>query len=135
MARPGSRLPRGVRYRADVGFEMRCDSCARSRDARYWPLTTEFWWPTRGLSQCRGCHLHDDARKLREKRAADPEFRARVNARNAKYRAEAREAQRVKDQERWRRIKSDPVLLASVRERNREANRRYKERQRAERAA
>ena len=135
MTRPGSRLPRGVRFREDVGFEMRCDSCATSGGTRYWPMTTEFWWPTHGLSKCRACHQHDEARKLREKRVADPAFQARIYARNAKYRAEARAAQRVKDQQKWQRIQSDPILLARARERSRESSRRYKAKQRAEKAA
>lgn len=46
---------RGVRWRADVGWEMRCDSCAISKGARYWPITREFWDTNRGLSRCRAC--------------------------------------------------------------------------------
>ena len=46
---------RGVRYREDVGWEMRCDSCAADKGASYWPLDFEFWNLEKGLSRCRGC--------------------------------------------------------------------------------
>ena len=48
---------RGVRYRADVGFEMYCPGCARRGNGpRYWPITLEFWSP-QNLSVCRACVL------------------------------------------------------------------------------
>jgi len=49
-------LTRAVRYRKDVGFEMRCESCARNHRnyVIYWPLTLEYWVPRR-LRSCRTC--------------------------------------------------------------------------------
>ncbi len=46
---------RGVRFREDVGWEMRCESCSGHKVARYWPLTHEFWDPNKGLTRCRAC--------------------------------------------------------------------------------
>lgn len=47
---------RGVRWRADVGWEMRCDECAAAkRSASYWPISHEFWDVRRGLWRCRAC--------------------------------------------------------------------------------
>ncbi len=45
----------GVRFREDVGWEMRCEACAVGHLARYWPLDSEFWNPGKGLSRCRSC--------------------------------------------------------------------------------
>ena len=40
----------GVRFRADLGFEGRCDYC-RS----WWPIDEEFWQPASGLRRCKAC--------------------------------------------------------------------------------
>lgn len=73
---------RGVRWRDDTGFEMRCFECPSG--ARYWPLTPEFWDVRAGLSRCRACWLDFWRRRVRAIRAADPEY-ARAKDR-AKYR-------------------------------------------------
>ena len=48
---------RGVRYRDDTGFELRCDDCAGRQDGNpiYWPVTLEFWNPKAGMGRCRAC--------------------------------------------------------------------------------
>lgn len=46
---------RGLRWREDTGWEMRCASCADQRRQSFWPLTHEFWAPERGLGRCRAC--------------------------------------------------------------------------------
>lgn len=73
---------RGVRYREDTGFEMRCDECPNG--ARYWPLTPEFWNIKHGMSRCAACWLVYWRRRQARVRNANPEL---VRARDrAKYR-------------------------------------------------
>lgn len=73
---------RGVRWRADVGFEMRCDVCPNG--ARYWPITEEYWNVKHGLSRCAACWLTYWRRKAVTTRNRDIEL---VRARDrAKYR-------------------------------------------------
>ena len=66
-----------VRYRADVGFEMRCDDCVRRNDGNgwFWPLTTEFWNVKHGMSRCRACWLVYWRKVQAELRRNDPEAR------------------------------------------------------------
>jgi hypothetical protein len=45
----------GIRYRADIGWELRCESCSHDREQSYWPLTLEFWNPNAGMTRCRAC--------------------------------------------------------------------------------
>lgn len=91
----GARLPnrmkfgdryRGVRWREETGFEMRCFECPSG--TRYWPLTTEFWDVRAGMSRCRACWLVYWRRKVAAARRADPEL-ARARGR-AKYRRNRR---------------------------------------------
>ena len=80
---------RGVRYREDVGFELRCDDCARNSGVTcYWPITTEYWNHHAGMGRCRACWLVLYRRRERENRAANPEAR-RAHDR-ARYRANRR---------------------------------------------
>jgi hypothetical protein len=73
-----------VRYRLDT-FELRCDDCAQHHEGpRFWPLTTEFWLPGRGMVRCRACWYELDKRKARERRAADPELQRALD--RARYR-------------------------------------------------
>ena len=49
-----------VRWRADVGWEKRCENCVHSalKGGAYWPLTFEFWNPHRSMVRCRACLRH-----------------------------------------------------------------------------
>lgn len=87
----------GVRWREDVGFELRCDGCVLAgRGELYWPITLEFWNPDRiehgkregrGMRMCRACYRERDARWRRGwyRRQGNAE---KERARNALYRAE-----------------------------------------------
>jgi hypothetical protein len=67
---------RGVRYRADTGFELRCDDCAESGGVTcYWPITLEYWNPSAGMGRCRACWLAEWRRRQRAHRASDLEAR------------------------------------------------------------
>lgn len=70
MGKPLGSRHAPVRYREDVGFELRCPSCARQREpgGSFWPLTIEFWWPERSMTMCRACHLRVE--EMRRRRAA-----------------------------------------------------------------
>lgn len=67
-----------VRWREDVGWELRCPQCSSRKRACFWPLTEEFWDRQRSLTTCRACLLMRKARLAREAYAKDPE--ARLNA-------------------------------------------------------
>ena len=54
----------GVRFRADTGWEGKCDACAT-----YWPLTDEFWYPRQGCRRCRACINETQTRGARYHRA------------------------------------------------------------------
>lgn len=81
------RMRASVRYdRTSGDFLLRCEACAvrRDGDAYYWPLSLEFWNPTKGMTMCRACWKEKDrnfARKWRE----DPKVRARERAWMADY--------------------------------------------------
>ncbi len=120
-----------VRWRPDVGFELRCPRCAEKKVASFWPLTDEFWDKNR-MSSCRACERERqrDAKRLRYQ--TDPAFRARMVATVAEYRHGDVVGKRTAyNRARWIVIKSDPLLLAQERERTRRAQRAYRERQRA----
>jgi hypothetical protein len=72
MSKPG--LPHSVRY-ADDEFEMRCLSCGY-----YWPLTLEFWYPTRSLARCTACDRAHSSTVKEAKKKADRERTARWRA-------------------------------------------------------
>lgn len=126
---------RGVRYRADVGFEMRCDDCAARHDGSpwYWPITTEFWHETRGMVRCRACWSLYDRKKEQQRRARDPELtRARDRARYRRNRDVVRIKRRVYYEEHRDRILSrSRAYYEENRERLLEANRRYKAQRKA----
>lgn len=56
---------RGVRYRSDSGWELRCESCAAAKGQRYWPLSHEFWDTNKGLSRCRACWVEYERNRRR----------------------------------------------------------------------
>lgn len=131
MTRIWSPTPRGLRYREATGFELRCLGCADSDqpgDSRWWPLTTEFWFPSRGLSRCRACWREYDARKARQKYLTDLSARDRHLLSSRQYRKLHRSVQRIKNKAKWQSILADPVAHASAKERTREAQRRYRAR-------
>lgn len=65
---------RGIRWREDTGWELRCDSCVAKHSGTevYWPLEPvgEFWNPRDGLARCRACHLAADRLAHRKARAS-----------------------------------------------------------------
>ena len=68
---------RGVRWREDVGFELRCDVCAKARRTDcYWPLTLDFWNPRRGMTMCRACRRRADAVASRSRYHRDGRVRS-----------------------------------------------------------
>ena len=116
----------GLRFRADTGWELRCDNCSRKQQQCYWPLDSDFWMPGR-MTKCRACHNDEKAARMKALRAKDPESdRARVrryqaankdvlamkaSARRSEWDEERRAADREKSRqwrqenpERWRAI-------------------------------
>jgi hypothetical protein len=74
---------RGVRYRADTGFEMFCPDCERSgRGPQFWPLTTEFWDVNHGFARCRACWAKKKRQDEKARRLKDPAY---IRARNRAY--------------------------------------------------
>jgi hypothetical protein len=55
---------KGCRFRADVGYEGKCNSCVE-----WWPLTDEFWYPRQGMARCRACVNVSQRRAARRSRA------------------------------------------------------------------
>jgi hypothetical protein len=72
------------------------------------------------------------ARNRRLQYADDAEYQ---RARNAKYRAETRDARRIYEQERWRQTKADPIRLERARAQARRSTAAYRARQKLEQAA
>lgn len=125
-----------VRWRDDVGWEKRCDECAkRDTDARFWPLTLEFWNPKKSMRRCRSCQRALEAKAARAKYLANTTFRERRLNNARKYRAEVRGTLHVKDAAKWAATKADPLLLEQARERGRKSQAAYRARKRAEKAA
>jgi hypothetical protein len=83
---------RGVRYRPDTGFEMRCEGCAAKRVACWWPLTTEFWNQWSGLTRCRAC-VNEHRRSIRPVTATSEGLRAYKR----EWMRQARARQRMKE--------------------------------------
>lgn len=110
-----------VRYRTDVGWEMRCDDCRHRHIASFWPLTMEFWNP-RNLARCRACHRE---RKNAYERASEskreylrryrPACRGAIAIKNAAYYAANRE--RLLAYERAYRARNRDRILAQQRAR------------------
>ena len=74
-----------IRWNKQLGqFEMQCVDCRDKREASFWPITLEFWYP-RTLRRCRACDLERRSRLEREKRRTDPVFRASQNRKAAAY--------------------------------------------------
>lgn len=120
-----------MRYRADTGFERRCESCAAKGGACFWPVTLEFWRPP-SLKTCRACYLERQAGWRRVAYLRSEAYRAQQRQRVREYRAAVRGAQHVKDAERWERTRAElaarPELAAAYRKSRAEAQRRYRTR-------
>lgn len=87
---------RGIRYREDVGWEMRCDDCARNgHGPSYWPLDPpgEFWSTTTQM-RCKGCERYRlrmrdqrmDAANPSPNRARDRRRKAAASSKRGYYR-------------------------------------------------
>lgn len=122
-----------IRWREDTGWEFRCGDCAQKEEARFWPLTDEFWDKRRGMLRCRACWRDLDRRVSRERHASSEEVRERKRRYSKRYRTENRRVQHLKDADRWARTKADPVAHEKAKEKGRESMRRYRERVRAAR--
>lgn len=86
----------GVRYREDVGWEMRCGDCMkRSGSTHYWPLDDEFW-DKRNLQRCRACHQHRRNQQDREKYWSDVAWREQRKASAKRTRDEDKSTVQVK---------------------------------------
>jgi hypothetical protein len=81
----------GCRFREDVGFEGKCNSCVE-----WWPITDEFWYPRQGMSRCRACINVSQRRGARRKRAMDAALAAEARR---KYRREWEAARRARIRE------------------------------------
>jgi hypothetical protein len=100
-----------LRFDPIVGFQARCHDCARRSVQSWWPITLEFWdprrpgakggWQGRSMKRCRACWKAHDARMTRRRRL-NPTKRDAENARNARYRAECRDAIRIQQRARRR---------------------------------
>lgn len=89
----------GVRWREDVGWEVRCDDCAKHGSTGiYWPLTDEFWIKS-SMRRCRACHLAKKRRRDYQYYWSDPEYRAKKAAEAKAYRAESGDVIRIKRRE------------------------------------
>lgn len=117
-----------VRFRPDVGWEMRCDDCRSKRAAMYWPLTHDYW-NARNMTRCRACHRDrknayeraSTSRKAylaryreREREAIEINGRAYYDvnreallAYNREYRAKNADRIRQKQRERYARLKEN----------------------------
>lgn len=81
-----TRINSGVRWRDDVGWELRCLHCPRG--TVYWPLTDEFWDKKR-LTRCRACwRAHERSRLTAQQREARREYARQWRERNPGYNAE-----------------------------------------------
>jgi hypothetical protein len=78
---------RGLRWRDDTGWELRCDQCADRRTQSFWPLTPEFWSPERGMGRCKACW--NERSRLRRRRSV-PEMFARAEELRSKKRRQAK---------------------------------------------
>jgi hypothetical protein len=123
-----SQVP-AVRWREDTGWEFRCEVCTKRGNARFWPLTDEFWDKARGMGRCRSCHRSHDKARAKRLYIESTTFRERKREYVRRYRAANPEAQRLIEKARWERIKADPERFAKYSERARERQRRYRERQ------
>lgn len=81
-----------IRFRADIGWEYRCDYCSNAKVAAYWPLTHEFWDYDKGMSRCRSCwNAYEAARRKSQSALAIVLPPATIAARLEARRAYARE--------------------------------------------
>lgn len=125
-----------VRWRDDTGWEYRCESCATAHRQQFWPLTREFWDPSRGMQRCRACFAEAQARAARERYRSSEAYREAIKAKRREARRASREANRIVDainleRRKARRETADPVELEHIRRLDRERQARWRARQRA----
>lgn len=128
----GSRVLTPIRWREDTGWEYRCGDCKAARRASFWPLTMEFWAPHKGMLRCRACWKEWE-HKFQSRYRAD--HRAELRRKRMERYHEQPTLQQIVNKQQYERIKNDPELLAKARAAGREAQARYKARQKAKAAA
>ena len=102
-----------VRWREDVGFELRCEVCSYRKQACYWPLTSEFWVVNKGLSRCRSCwNEYENGRRMRKNISAIAKKNAERREYSRTWRQRRREYNRV-----WMQNKRERERIAEGRER------------------
>lgn len=124
------RHPIAVRWRDDVGWELRCPRCVERKVACFWPLTDEFW-DRRRMSRCRACEKARQRDQKRHRYQTDPVARERMIASSRTYHADNPGKRTAYNRAKWVVIKGDPILLANERERVRRAQATYRARRRA----
>lgn len=120
-----------IRWRDDTGWEARCGDCAARNEARFWPLTDEFWDKRKSMRRCRSCQKSLEAKRARESYQSDTAVRERRRLAARRYRAQTLASQRIKAKTKWEAIKADPERYEANKARARESQRRWRERRRA----
>lgn len=100
----------GVRWRAEVGFEGRCEYCRQ-----YWPLDLTNWMPRGGLRRCIGCFR--EYKRLKEQGRSTQEAVRELKRANGRIAYRLNREERLAYNRRWK---------AANRERIAEYNRRYR---------
>jgi hypothetical protein len=123
----GSKIGTPIRYREDVGWEYRCESCALNGKASFWPLTSEFWDPRQGMLRCRSCiaAYNQDRRRAVEAAKSPEEKASYLAAKRIEYQRH-RAAALILQREQYRQAMADPVRRERMRTLGRERNRRYR---------
>lgn len=124
-----------VRWREDVGWELRCPQCSSRKRACFWPLTDEFWDRARSMQRCRACQRDTDARREREKYWASTSYRERRLIAARRYHHENKAGERLRAKIRWQDTLADPEKHAAALARSRASTARYRERHAAGKAA
>lgn len=88
-----------VRFRDDVGLELRCTTCPKGMN--WWPLTEEFWRFKQSFKRCRACIRIDKNRRQNIKYRTDPTVRKANREYQATYRKEAAQARRLASVDRY----------------------------------
>jgi hypothetical protein len=106
----------GVRFREDVGLELRCRYCKT-----YWPIDRE-WWDFRNFSRCKACTKKQKNALDRERYRRDPVARAKSREYQKHYRAIASKAKALYSHERyWENVEAERKKAMVYYHANREA--------------
>ena len=98
-----------IRYRADTGYEYRCEDCRKRGDSCWWPLGPECWDHKRGFVRCRACHERESRERVRRarldpvRREADRAYAAAYYADMAPNELRAMRAKKLAYQREWMR--------------------------------